>query len=233
MALPFSFVFPAPSIMLGTQWELKGQSMNRCVSQLFTEMSNWLGFSAFPLFQWESGFTVTYLGHFSRQRAQPPLVRDYFHLLGNSPVHSRGETRSFGGRKRGKKNHSKEFPGGLVVRITGFHCCGLGSVAGRGTEIPQATWHGQKISNGQLGGRGDGGYKTSKGYGHGVPSLPKILHPKGGKAGDLKVLVGKNMGVRVSSVPGPRKSPKTLVQLWEERGGEGWGRVVHLFPIVR
>ena len=37
-----------------------------------------------------------------------------------------------------------EFPGGLVVRILGFHCCGLGSIPGRGTEIPQATCHGQK-----------------------------------------------------------------------------------------
>ena len=27
------------------------------------------------------------------------------------------------------------FPGGLVVRILSFHCCGLGSIPGRGTEI--------------------------------------------------------------------------------------------------
>ena len=31
-----------------------------------------------------------------------------------------------------------EFPGGLVVRIPGFHCHGPGSVPGWGTEIPQA-----------------------------------------------------------------------------------------------
>ena len=31
-----------------------------------------------------------------------------------------------------------EFPGGLMVRITGFQCCGPGSIAGEGTEIPQA-----------------------------------------------------------------------------------------------
>ena len=37
-----------------------------------------------------------------------------------------------------------EFPGGLVVRILGFHCHGLGSIPGQGTEIPQATWCGQK-----------------------------------------------------------------------------------------
>ena len=30
----------------------------------------------------------------------------------------------------------REFPGGLAVRIPGFHCCGLGSVPGGGTEIP-------------------------------------------------------------------------------------------------
>ena len=33
----------------------------------------------------------------------------------------------------------REFPGGLVVRILGIHCCGLGSIPGQGTEIPEAT----------------------------------------------------------------------------------------------
>ena len=28
-----------------------------------------------------------------------------------------------------------EFPGSLVDRIPGFHCIGLGSIPGRGTEI--------------------------------------------------------------------------------------------------
>ena len=32
----------------------------------------------------------------------------------------------------------EKFPGGLVVRILGFHCCNLGSVPGWGSEIPQA-----------------------------------------------------------------------------------------------
>ena len=36
-----------------------------------------------------------------------------------------------------------EFPGGLVVRIVGFHCSGLGSNSGQGTGIPQAEQHGQ------------------------------------------------------------------------------------------
>ena len=31
----------------------------------------------------------------------------------------------------------REFPGGLVVRIPGFHCNGPGSISGQGTEIPQ------------------------------------------------------------------------------------------------
>ena len=35
-----------------------------------------------------------------------------------------------------KKKKMEKFPDGLVVRILGFHCCGLGSVPGRGTEIP-------------------------------------------------------------------------------------------------
>ena len=29
-----------------------------------------------------------------------------------------------------------EFPGGLMVRIQHFHCCGPGSIPGLGTEIP-------------------------------------------------------------------------------------------------
>lgn len=33
---------------------------------------------------------------------------------------------------------NREFTGGLVVRILGSHCYGLGSVPGQGTEIPQA-----------------------------------------------------------------------------------------------
>ena len=37
-----------------------------------------------------------------------------------------------------------DFPGGLVVRVPGFHCRGLGSISGQGTEIPQAMQHGKK-----------------------------------------------------------------------------------------
>ena len=33
----------------------------------------------------------------------------------------------------------REFPGGPVVRTRPFHCRGLGSIPGQGTEIPQAT----------------------------------------------------------------------------------------------
>ena len=36
------------------------------------------------------------------------------------------------------KDHSGAFPGGLVVRILGFHSWGPGSVPGPGTEILQA-----------------------------------------------------------------------------------------------
>lgn len=32
----------------------------------------------------------------------------------------------------------REFPGGLSVRIPGFHCGGLGSIPGQAIEIPQA-----------------------------------------------------------------------------------------------
>ena len=42
---------------------------------------------------------------------------------------------SFGGLCL-SRNLSREFPGNLVVRIPGFHRCGLGSVPGRRTEIP-------------------------------------------------------------------------------------------------
>ena len=37
-----------------------------------------------------------------------------------------------------------EFPGGIVVRIHGFHCPGLGSTVNQGTKILQVTWYGQK-----------------------------------------------------------------------------------------
>ena len=43
-----------------------------------------------------------------------------------------------------KKSHWWKFPGGPVVRILGFHCCGPGSAPGPGTEIWQALWCEQK-----------------------------------------------------------------------------------------
>ena len=49
-------------------------------------------------------------------------------------------------QKRADKQYiflKKEFPGGLVVRMQHFHCRGLGSIPGWGTEIPQATQHSQ------------------------------------------------------------------------------------------
>ena len=36
------------------------------------------------------------------------------------------------------------FLSGLLVRILGFHYCGLGVIPGGGTEISQAAWYGQK-----------------------------------------------------------------------------------------
>ena len=36
-----------------------------------------------------------------------------------------------------------------MVRIPGFHCHGPGSFPGQGTEIPQATWRGQKKKGGR------------------------------------------------------------------------------------
>ena len=46
-------------------------------------------------------------------------------------------------KEKKKQDHhlSGEFPGGLVVRIPGFHCHGPGSVTGRGTETLQALWY--------------------------------------------------------------------------------------------
>jgi len=38
----------------------------------------------------------------------------------------------------------REYSGGLVVRIPGFHCCGLAPFPGWWIEILQATWCGQK-----------------------------------------------------------------------------------------
>ena len=44
-----------------------------------------------------------------------------------------------------KREGSWEFPGGLVVKILGFYCCGPGSIPGRRTKIPlQAAQCGQK-----------------------------------------------------------------------------------------
>ena len=37
------------------------------------------------------------------------------------------------------KGANREFPGGLLVRILGFHCFDWGSIPDQGTEILQAT----------------------------------------------------------------------------------------------
>ena len=50
---------------------------------------------------------------------------------------------SFALGDRSKKILLREYPGGLVVRILGFHCHDLGSTPSQGTEIPQAAWYGQ------------------------------------------------------------------------------------------
>ena len=51
-------------------------------------------------------------------------------------------------RRRERRNTKnillKEFPGGLVVNILGFHSCALGSTPGQGTEILWATCPGKK-----------------------------------------------------------------------------------------
>ena len=63
-------------------------------------------------------------------------------------------------------NRRKEVPGGLVVRILGFYCCGLDSVPGQGTEILQATWYGKnKERKGMLGNslpKGRDGQRTAE-----------------------------------------------------------------------
>ena len=43
----------------------------------------------------------------------------------------------------------REFPGGLVIGIPGFHCFGPGSIPSLGTEIPQAAEYGQKNNHRQ------------------------------------------------------------------------------------
>ena len=61
-----------------------------------------------------------------------------------------------------------EFPGGLVVRVLGFHCHGPGSIIPGGvTEILQAMWHGRKKNS------------LRKGWGMRVPSLCTDFNPHG------------------------------------------------------
>ena len=43
-----------------------------------------------------------------------------------------------------QREGNREFPGGSVVRILGFHCHAQGSVPGLETEVSQAVQHGQK-----------------------------------------------------------------------------------------
>ena len=54
----------------------------------------------------------------------------------------RGTQMSFKNLQKNSQCH--QFSGGPVVRTRCFHCHGLGSFPGQGTEIPQGTWQGQK-----------------------------------------------------------------------------------------
>ena len=48
-----------------------------------------------------------------------------------------------GGKVLVKNTEAWEFSGGPVVRTQRFHCQGPGSIPGRVTKTPQATWLGQ------------------------------------------------------------------------------------------
>ena len=43
-----------------------------------------------------------------------------------------------------KRVNSREFPGGPVVSTQHFHCKGMGSISGWGTEIPHASQYSQE-----------------------------------------------------------------------------------------
>ena len=76
-------------------------------------------------------------------------------------IHWSGRQRSLGGgggatvrgvAESGTTQHPckigihRAFPGGLLVKIPGFHCHGLGLTPGWGTEILQAKQCGQKLN---------------------------------------------------------------------------------------
>ena len=42
----------------------------------------------------------------------------------------------------------REYPGGLLVSIPGFHCHGPRFISGQRTEVPKAAWHRQKKKKG-------------------------------------------------------------------------------------
>ena len=50
------------------------------------------------------------------------------------------------------KGDTWEFPGGLLVRILGFHYRGWGSIPGQGTEILQGKVYSQKSTKKKKGG---------------------------------------------------------------------------------
>lgn len=113
---------------------------------------------------------------FCWQRAAPPLVRLLAPLVKiSSPP--RSEAGSSGGGKRGKKNHSRSL---------------------------ERRYQMANLEAGEM-----VGWQDLEGYVHGVPSFPEnpphqVWH-RSCRAGDLKVLVGKNMGVRVSLAPAGRE----------------------------
>ena len=49
-----------------------------------------------------------------------------------------------------KKTNTQEFPGSPMARAQHFHCCGLGSIPGWGTKIPQAVQRDRKTKQKQM-----------------------------------------------------------------------------------
>ena len=73
--------------------------------------------------------------------AAPPGMLLEMQKLKAHPKSTGSETLKAGLSNLCFNNLSREFPGGLMVRILSFHCCGLSSTPSWGTEILLVIWY--------------------------------------------------------------------------------------------
>ena len=93
----------------------------------------------------QHGMTPLKAPHALGELEGPSAVREVWprrHIQGPGPPAHQSSCVDREGRSPARRAKHREFPGGLVVRIRGFHC--VAQVQSLDWDLPQATWQEKK-----------------------------------------------------------------------------------------